>query len=193
MTTLSIYQKTCPACLTILSVNAERCDCGYRFGAKEAEAGVQEDRSAEEEEELYRAYLAARLEQAVTRLEEARAALAAEPQNFDRAREVMKLLHEVMQLRAEKTAFGEIAHTAQEAGDAGSAEPTEAFRAVQAARAEAAMARLAQVPTRECPVCHARLPSSCARCFCGHLFATAERAPRPIPPPPRGAVHPSQN
>lgn len=182
MTTLSIYQKTCPRCLAILPVNAERCECGHRFQAGgETEPDICQDSSAQEEE-LYRAYLAARLDQAVSALEEARAQLAADPDNFDKARRVMKELHEVLQLRAEQAALGEPSSTVA-TGDAGSAQPTEAFRAAQAARAEATMARLGQCATRECPVCHAVLPASCARCFCGHLFASGERAPRPRPSP----------
>jgi hypothetical protein len=173
--TLSIYQKTCPACLAIVSVSAARCDCGHVFAAGGEAAPDGQDEASAQEEELYRVYLAARIEQTVSRLEEARARLAADPHNFDRAREVMKALHELRELRAEEAAVAGAAQasTAAAADGTGSAEPTEAFRAAQAARAEAALTHLDQVPTQECPSCHARLPASCARCFCGYLFTAA--------------------
>lgn len=161
MTTLSIYQKTCPACLAIVSTGTDRCECGYSFEAENTEAPSPEEQSAYQDE-LFRSYLAARLEQAMSVLEAAQAELAANPKNYDKARAVMKALHEVQALRAEGAGAAE--------DNPGDTLPGEAFRAEQAARAAEVIQRIAQTAIKECPACRAVLPATCALCFCGHVF-----------------------
>ncbi len=59
---LSIFQKTCPGCASIVSIGAARCDCGHNFDAAANNQSPLE--MTLRDEELYEGYLTARAEQA---------------------------------------------------------------------------------------------------------------------------------
>jgi hypothetical protein len=158
-------------------VDSDRCSCGYVFVASiEPDLGGGD---AGEEEELFRAYLTARMEQAVSTLETERALLAADPKNFDKASRVMRALHDVQTLRAELNAHGGPAPACAPAasdtpeGEAAvlAAEPSGAFRAAQAAKAARIMQQFEGTETKDCPDCGQTLPVNSALCLCGHAFA----------------------
>lgn len=70
----SIYQKCCPACMASNPQTAIQCACGHRFDSAQAPLA-----QALEDEKLYEAYLAARVEQARQALDVARAVLGTDP------------------------------------------------------------------------------------------------------------------
>ena len=75
---MNIFQKDCPECAAPNSVSASRCRCGYCF---EADAGVSHDTNeyAQQQDRLYRDYLAARIAQAEAELIVAREQSKADP------------------------------------------------------------------------------------------------------------------
>lgn len=165
----SIYQKACPACAAVVERELERCSCGHVFPPD----GADIDQAADEN--LYEAYLTARIAQGLETLEHARAALRAVPGDYARAVRVMEQVHELRLLhreleaqRAEAEPSGDDAPCRPERAFA---TPTEAFRAAQAARAEIIARRVA---ARACSTCGARLEAGTARCPCG---AAAEPTP----------------
>lgn len=130
------------------------------------------------DEELYEAYLAARLEQSVETLNRAREELAGQPEDFARALQVMRRVHELRDLRdqldaqrarleAARSAAGITAQIA-EPQQVGEKDASPAFRAAQSEQAEKIMAALIAQP-RTCPSCQALLPPSTSRCHCGHV------------------------
>ena len=144
------------------------------------------------DEELFAAYLRARLQQALETLNSARDDLAAQPNDFNRAVVVMRRVQELRDLREEldaqqarvgaaRAAAGleslaveeDVPVTAQVVS---SAAATEAFRAAQAEQANRIMAALAAKP-RTCPSCQALLAADAARCHCGYSIAEERRNP----------------
>lgn len=107
-----------------------RCACGYSF--EQQHDGVSEQ--AAQEEELFAAYLSARVEQALNALEATRSQLAAQP-GFDKALEVMRALQELRALRSEFETRAPNAAASGNIGGAPGAEPNAEFRAQQAERA----------------------------------------------------------
>jgi len=165
-----IFQKTCPACATLVALKDERCDCGYAFDSDPDVASAAQEAV---EEELFEAYLAARVDQALAALLEARKDLTDAPGNYDKASLVMRRVSELNTLRTDietqrlKTAAArerveELRGAA--VSPAASQSPTEAFRAAQAARAE--MAATA-ADARVCPSCQTPLSSDATNCACG--------------------------
>lgn len=140
------------------------------------------------DEELFAAYLAARVQQALETLNAARDELAAQPHDFNRAVLVMRRMQELRDLRNEfdaqrarvsaaRTAAGlELPpaeeHPAQEPAD--QATPGAAFRTAQAEQAARIMAALATKP-RTCPDCQALLAADAARCHCGYAIERSGR------------------
>ncbi|HEX7043761.1 MAG TPA: hypothetical protein VF203_04010 [Burkholderiales bacterium] len=126
------------------------------------------------DEELFEAYLAARLQQALGALDAAREALAAEPADLNRTLAVMRRLQELREAQvALETQRARVAAAREAAGmppaSPGStveAAPGAAFRALQAERAEQVMAALARRP-RTCPECQAPVAAGEERCGCG--------------------------
>ena len=108
----------------------QRCTCGYSFDQQPDAATEQ----AAQEEELFAAYLSARVEQALNTLEATRAQLAAQP-GYDKALEVIRALQELRALRSEFEARAPNAAASGNIGAAPGAEPSAEFRAQQAERA----------------------------------------------------------
>ncbi len=165
-----IFQKTCPACATLVALKDERCDCGYAFDSDPDLASAAQEAV---EEELFEAYLAARVDQALAALLEARKDLTDAPGNYDKASLVMRRVSELNTLRTDietqrlKTAAArerveELRGTT--VSPAASPSPTEAFRAAQAARAEMAVT---PADASVCPSCQAPLSSDATNCACG--------------------------
>lgn len=167
MGTHDIDEKACPACAAVIGREAERCSCGHLL--------VESDQS---DEELYEAYLAARVEQNLEALEQARAALRALPGDYARALRVLEQVHELrmLQRELERQRAPAEADLPPQAVNHGFATPTDAFRVAQARRAEAIARRLSE---RACPACDARLGAAATRCdACGHAV------PQNSAPPP---------
>jgi hypothetical protein len=183
----NIFRKTCPSCATQVPIDSGTCSCGHVFVAP-VEPGVSVGEDAGEDEELFRAYLSARIEQAVSSLETERAILAADPKNFDKAYRVMRALHDVQALRAQLSAHGgsapaaapPSADVAQTGPATLSAEPSEAFRTAQAAKAARIMQQFEGTETKECPNCRQTLPVNTALCLCGYAFGQGASTPAPF-------------
>lgn len=133
----------------------------------------------QQDQELLKEYLSARIAQAVDNLESVQTALATDPTNLDKAGRLMKAYVALHELRAELEALSESADTTTPAEDAGSAgaetatsqQATEAFRAAQAHKAEQIM-KAVGMETKNCPKCRTVLPQRAALCFCGFAFAS---------------------
>jgi hypothetical protein len=184
MSSYSIYQKPCPACGMAVSTSANRCDCGYTFGSADVTALLPEEQALQEEE-LFEAYLAARVDQTVAKVESVRAELATDPSDLRKANHLLEVVQEALILRdqrdaqAVKTAQARKAAEAAKGGTAPptsdvpvqSDRPTEAFRAQQATKAEKIVEAFNNTETMKCPHCHTVLPVTCALCFCGYNFS----------------------
>jgi len=195
MSAFSIYQKACPACGALVSRDTRQCKCDYVFASVDDGAVLPEEQALQDEE-LFEAYLAARVQQMISALESARVELAADAANERKAARLLQILQEALRLREErdaqaaKTEFArQAARSAREnlsatttppekTGSAEmpeqSAEPTEAFRAQQAAKAAKIMEAFENTRTKECPHCKTVLPVSSALCLCGYIFSRNE-------------------
>lgn len=138
------------------------------------------------DEELFEAYLSARLTQALDTLNRARDELAAQPEDFNRALMVMRRVHELRDLQQQleaqrvrvcttRSAAG-LHAGAHEAELVVQATPGEAFRAAQAEQADKIMATLATRP-RTCPSCQALLDPHTANCHCGFRAEIDTKSP----------------
>lgn len=176
MRTYSIYQKPCPACGVAVSIDAKSCDCGYSFESPGNNDSLSEEQALQEEE-LFEAYLAARVEQVVAEVESARAELMADISNHRKADKLLRAVQDALTLRDERDVQAAKIQQMRESlpakPDAApmSAQPTEAFRAQQAAKAERAMEAFANTQTKSCPHCRTVLPVTSALCLCGYIFA----------------------
>jgi len=195
MCALSIFQKTCPACGALVSRDTRQCQCDHVFTSAENGALLPEEQALQDEE-LFEAYLAARVEQMISTLEAARVELAADPADERKAARLLQTLQEALKLRDERdaqTAKTELARQAalaarmnmsaataipEEAGSTEaptqSAAPTDAFRSQQAAKAAKIMEAFENTQTKECPHCKTVLPVNSALCLCGYIFARNE-------------------
>lgn len=191
----SIYQKPCPACSTVVSVDAKSCNCGYSFDS----LGKNEppsDEQALQEEELFEAYLAARIDQVVEKVESARAELIADMSNHRKADKLLRSVQDALALRDERDAqaakIAQIRESLPSKPDAPSlsAQPTEAFRAQQAAKAEKIMEGFANTRTKTCTHCQTVLPVTSALCLCGYIFARNDfLLPRAVDNSTRGEIY----
>ncbi len=140
------------------------------------------------EEELFEAYLSARLEQALDTLNQARDALAAQPHDFNRALAVMRRVHELRDLQAQLENQRDRVNVAREAAGleletkapspSVQTTPGAAFRAAQAEQADKVMAALTTRP-QTCPSCQALLEPGRDSCGCGKTIeADAGRVDR---------------
>ncbi len=195
MRTYSIYQKSCPACGTVVSIEAGSCDCGYSFESPGKNELPSEGRALQEEE-LFEAYLAARIDQAVATVESARAELAADMSNHRKADKLLRTVQEALALRDERDAqAAKIAQmreslSSKPEAPALSAQPTEAFRAQQAAKAEKIMEGFTNTRTKTCPHCQTVLPVTSALCLCGYIFARNDfLLPRAVDSSTRGEIY----
>ncbi len=206
MCALSIFQKTCPACGVLVSRDARQCKCEHVFTAAEDGALLPEEQSLQDEE-LFEAYLAARVQQMISTLESARVELAADPASVRKAARLLETLQDALTLREERDAQAaktELTRRTAQAARANvsaaampeeaepveapkqSAEPTEEFRAQQAAKAAKFMEAFENTQTKECPHCRTVLPVSSALCLCGYIFARNEFLHSPHAEQPRG-------
>ena len=184
MSANSIYQKPCPACGTAVSTGIKRCNCGYTFGSTDETALLPEEQALQEEE-LFEAYLAARVDQTVAKVESMRTELAADSANLRKADRLLKAVQEALILRDERDAQAAKTAQARKAAQAARREiaptasdvpvqsdrPTETFRAQQAARAEKIVETFTNTETKKCPHCKTVLPVTSALCFCGYNFS----------------------
>jgi hypothetical protein len=184
MSAYSIYQKPCPACGTVVSTGIKRCDCGYTFGHSD-ETPLLPEEQALQEEELFEAYLAARVDQTVAKVESVRTELAADPTNLRKADRLLEVVQEALILRDERDAQAAKTAQAREAAQAArrkitpaapdvpvqSDRPTEAFRSQQVAKAEKIVEAFVNTETKKCPHCNTVLPVTSALCFCGYNFS----------------------
>lgn len=188
MSNRNIFRKTCPSCATQVPIDSDTCSCGHVFAAA-IESGVTASEDAGGDEELFRAYLGARIEQALSALETESAILAADPKNFDKAYRVMRALHDVQALRNALQAHMADAALAAPSPAEGSepaipsAEPSEAFRTAQAVKAARIMQQFEGTDTKECPNCHQTLPVGTALCLCGYAFGHEVAPPAPFTTP----------
>ena len=198
MRTYSIYQKPCAACGAIVSIDAARCDCGHSFKSSDKEDLLPEEQALQEEE-LFGAYLAARIEQAVAAVESARVELAADVSNPRKADKLLWTVQEALSLRDERDAqaarIAQIRESLPSKPDAPhmSAQPTEAFRAQQAAKAEKIVEAFHNTQTKACPHCKTLLPVTSALCLCGYIFARNHfMLPRAVDSSTRGDIYRSK-
>lgn len=194
MCALSIYQKSCPACGALVARDARQCQCDHVFAS--SDDALLPEEQALQDEELFEAYLAARVQQMISTLESARVELATDPASERKAARLLQALQDALMLREERDAQAAKTELARQAAqtaranvsaataipdEAGSteapkqsAEPTEAFRAQQAAKAAKIMEAFENTQTKECPHCKTVLPVSSALCLCGYIFARNE-------------------
>lgn len=198
MRTYSIYQKPCPACGMVVSIDAKSCDCGYSFESSGNNDLLSEEQALQEEE-LFEAYLAARVEQVVAEVESARAELTADISNRRKADKLLRTVQDALTLRDERDAqAAKIKHLreslpAKPDASPVSAQPTEAFRAQQAAKAERIMEAFANTQTKSCPHCRTVLPVTSALCLCGYIFARNDfLLPRAVDSSTRSEIYRSQ-
>ena len=184
MSAYSIYQKPCPACGTVVSTGTKRCNCGYAFGYSDETALLPEEQALQEEE-LFEAYLAARVDQTVAKVESVRTELAADPANLRKADRLLEVVQEALILRDERDAQATKTAQAREAAQAARREitpaapnvpvqsdrPTEAFRSQQATKAEKIVEAFANTETKKCPHCNTVLPVGSSVGFCGCNFS----------------------
>lgn len=195
MRNYSIYQKPCPACDRAVSIDAKRCDCGYSFESVNKN-DLPPEELALQEEELFEAYLAARIDQVVETVESARAELAADSSNQRKADKLLRTVQEALALRDErdtqaaKIAQMRISIPSKPDAPTLSAEPTESFRAQQAAKAEKIMEGFANTQTKNCPHCQTVLPVTSVLCLCGYIFARNDfLLPRAVDSSMRGEIY----
>lgn len=206
MSAYSIYQKSCPACGAMVSRDTKRCNCDYPFDSVSQDMQLPEEQALQEEE-LFAAYIAARVEQTVATVESARIELAADPANPLKAARLLQTVQEAFTLRDEREAQAtkteQARKTAQAARDAfttsspeipvQSAQPTEAFRIQQAAKAEKIVEGFTNTETKKCPHCKTVLPVVSALCFCGYIFSRQDfMLPRAVDISTRGPIYQSK-
>lgn len=188
MSAFSIYQKPCPTCGTVVPTDTQRCDCGYTFGSSGADAPLPEEQVLQDEE-LFEAYLEARVEQMVTAVESARIELLSDPDNSRKTVNLVQAIQEALSLRDQREAqtvkIAQARRGLQIARGKISTEnnspiPTHAFRAQQAAKVEKIMEAFENTKTKECSHCKTILPITSALCLCGYVFARDDfLLPRP--------------
>lgn len=159
-----IFQKACPACATLVQLDVPSCDCGYTFHDNPEIADAAQQAT---DEELFESYLVARLDQALSALEDARTQLSGASGNYDKAYQVMRRVHELNSLQAELAAQKAKSAAARERIQqlTGTGAPADVFRAQQAERADSIAS---QASADKCPVCRAPMSSGALRCDCGY-------------------------
>lgn len=157
---MEVFNKSCPHCAAIVPGDAQRCRCGRAFDINDR-AGTP----TLAQEELFESYLAARLQQALLDLDTARAALAAAPQDADKAYALLWQVQQLHQQRDELDAQQEKVAVLRRQAPADTAPASTEFRAAQAARAAQVLAS-GRCPT-QCPACGIAWEPSSSRCACG--------------------------
>jgi len=184
MSRYSIYQKPCPACGAAVSTETKLCNCGYTFESSTEDVLLPEEQQLQDEE-LFEAYLEARVDQTVAMVESARADFATDPVNPRKGERLLEVVQEALTLRDEREAqtvkiaqARETARAARERLEPAttdapimSDQPTDAFKSHQAAKAEKIVETFTDTQTRKCPHCKTVLPVSSVLCLCGYIFA----------------------
>jgi hypothetical protein len=153
--TRSVFQKACPGCAAVIPADTHICGCGYDFQAGQPAAdGISAaDNSPPGDDELFAAYLTARIEQARAQLDQLCAELAQRPHDHAKAAQVMHAIHDLKGLKSDlEQQVGQLA-PGPDAATLGSPSttPGEAFRAQQAARAAEIMGATQQALHRTPP------------------------------------------
>lgn len=131
------------------------------------------------EEELFCDYLAARLQQALEALDEARNELVGKPQDLGRAADVMRRVHELRDLKKQLELQRQRVNLARAAAGLeplvreAETSATVEFRTVQTEQAAKIMAALAASP-RTCPSCQSPVLKEAEQCSCMSTPAVAE-------------------
>ncbi|MHB8742515.1 MAG: hypothetical protein ACYC9L_05255 [Sulfuricaulis sp.] len=202
MSAYNIYQKSCPACGAMVSRDAKHCDCSYSFESASQDIQLPEEQALQEEE-LFAAYLTARVGQAVATVESARVELATDPTNSRKAARLLQTVQEALTLRDEREAQAAKTEQARITAQAArtvltpaldvpvqSAQPTEAFRIQQAVKAEKVAEPFTNTEIKKCPHCKTVLPVSSALCFCGYIFSRQDfMLPRAADISTRGTIY----
>lgn len=100
MTTRSIFQKICPACMAALPMDTAECACGHCFDHDDNTAALSSEAIRVQAEELYESYLAARAEQAAAAVMAAQAEYAGEPGSAGKSNRVAEAISEAEAARA---------------------------------------------------------------------------------------------
>ena len=122
---MGIFYKDCPHCAATHAAAADLCGCGYVFSGEKLEEPDLAPELAAQEEKLYEAYLAARLEQALLESRDAQRMADVDPQNRQKAQITLEKANAIVAAQADfdtqarKTAeavkMAEIAKTARSA------------------------------------------------------------------------------
>jgi hypothetical protein len=183
----NIYQKPCPECGVIVSNDTAQCSCGHLFVSNTQDA-QHSDEQALQEEELFAAYLAARIDQIIAAVEAARVELTSDTLDLRKSEHLLKAVQEALSLRDERDAqMAKIAQIrgsiqasnepmAPETSDihSQSSEPTEKFKAQQAEKAQKIIEAYNNTETKECTHCKTVLPVTSVLCCCGYIFSRHE-------------------
>ncbi len=108
---MGIFFKVCPQCTASHAATADQCGCGYRFGSDRLETPKARLKLAAQEERIYEAYLAARLVQARTTVEEARLLVKHNPKDEGRqhmladAEALLRTAAAELKVHRDKTAY----------------------------------------------------------------------------------------
>lgn len=100
MTTRSIFQKICPACMITLPLDARGCACGHQFDHDDADTELSSEEIRLKAEELYENYLAARAEQAANAVMSAQAEYARDRGSAQKSNRVASAIQESEEARA---------------------------------------------------------------------------------------------
>ena len=100
MTTRSIFQKICPACMVALPMDTVECTCGHCFDHDDNSASLSSEAIRVQAEELYESYLAARAEQAGAAVMAAQSEYASEPGSVGKSNRVAEAIREAEAARA---------------------------------------------------------------------------------------------
>ena len=100
MTTRSIFQKICPACMITLPLDVSHCACGHEFDHDDPDAMLSSEAIRLKAEELYENYLAARAEQAASAVMNAQAEFARDPVSLQKSQRVANAIQESEEARA---------------------------------------------------------------------------------------------
>ncbi len=109
--TMGIFFKDCPQCTATHAATANECGCGYSFDPERLETPEARLELAAQEERLYEAYLAARLVQARTAVDEARRLAKHNPMDEGRrsmladAETHLRAAEAELKVQRDKTAF----------------------------------------------------------------------------------------
>jgi hypothetical protein len=144
----------------MIPAGASVCECGYSFETNRNDTAVIAETLSTEEEELFVAYLVARVDQARESLEAQRAELASHPRDFAKAMEVMKAVHELRDARNVLDAQLAQLPEGSSLKTAVSAKPSEEFRTQQAAHAAKIMETIQAAIRRAPPPFHGGNASS---------------------------------